>query len=267
MDNAELETITYTVSEGVATLTLNRPAQKNALDAVMRSEIGDVVAAIRRDRGIRSLIIAGAGGAFCAGGDIRTMDTGGKAEDARNRMADLHLWLEDLINLDRPVIAVVDGPAYGAGFGLALAADFILATPRARFCLSFLRLGLVPDCGVLYTLPRVVGLQRAKELMFSAREVDAQEAQQMGIVFEIHAPEQIDARAAQLAMSFTHASQTALSVTKRAVNASLHSNLATMLELEANGQGIARSTDYHRAAIARFMSKQPALFQWPERGA
>jgi 2-(1,2-epoxy-1,2-dihydrophenyl)acetyl-CoA isomerase len=264
LDNAEMETITYAVSEGVATLTLNRPAQKNALDLVMRGEIGEVVAAIRRDRGIRALIIAGAGGAFCAGGDIRTMDTGGKAEDARNRMADLHLWLEDLLNLDRPVIAAVDGPAYGAGFGLALAADFILATPRARFCLSFLRLGVVPDCGVMYTLPRVVGLQRAKELAFSTREIDADEARQMGIVFEVHTPEQIGQRAFQLALSFTQASPTALSVTKRALNASLHSSLATMLELEANGQAIARSTAYHRDAIARFVGKQPPLFEWPK---
>jgi 2-(1,2-epoxy-1,2-dihydrophenyl)acetyl-CoA isomerase len=169
-----------------------------------------------------------------------------------------------LLNLDRPVIAAVDGPAYGAGFGLALAADFILATPRARFCLSFLRLGVVPDCGVMYTLPRVVGLQRAKELAFSTREIDADEARQMGIVFEVHTPEQIGQRAFQLALSFTQASPTALSVTKRALNASLHSSLATMLELEANGQAIARSTAYHRDAIARFVGKQPPLFEWPK---
>ncbi|MFT5643551.1 MAG: 2-(1,2-epoxy-1,2-dihydrophenyl)acetyl-CoA isomerase [Janthinobacterium sp.] len=265
MAHAEMEAVSYTVSEGVATLTLNRPAQKNALDMVMRREIGAVVASIRCDRGIRALILAGAGGAFCAGGDLRTMmDGGGTAEEARNRMADLHLWLAELLNLDRPVIAVVDGPAYGAGFGLALAADFILATPRARFCLSFLKLGLVPDCAVLYTLPRVVGLQRAKEMAFSTREIDADEALRMGIVFEMHAPERIDARALQLALSFAQASQTALGLTKRALNASLDSSLATMLELEASGQALARSTDFHRDALLRFVKKQPQRFQWPQ---
>jgi len=139
MTNMEMEAITYSVADGVATLTLNRPAKKNALDSVMRTEIGAVIAELRRDRGIQALVITGAGGAFCAGGDLRAMDTGGNAEVARNRMADLHVWMHDLLTLDRAVIAAVDGPAYGAGFGLALAADFIIASPRARFCLSFQR--------------------------------------------------------------------------------------------------------------------------------
>lgn len=266
MTNTEMETITYTVADGVATLTLNRPTQKNALDGVMRNEIGEVIAELRRDRGIQALVITGAGGAFCAGGDLRGLNTGGNVEVARNRMADLHLWVQDLLTLDRPVIAAVDGPAFGAGFGLALAADIIIASPRARFCLSFQRLGLIPDCGVLYTLPRVVGLQRAKELCFSAREVDAEEARQLGIVLEIQPVEKLAERARQMALSFSLASATAMSISKNALNASLNCNLATMLELEATGQGLARSTDYHRDAIGRFLRKEPVLFQWPDAG-
>lgn len=257
-----MEAINYSVSDGIATLTLNRPQQKNALDSVMRNEIADVISAVRRDRGIHALVITGAGGAFCSGGDLRSMDTGGSAEIARTRMTDLHLWVEELLTLDRPVIAAVDGPAFGAGFGLALAADFILATPRARFCLSFLRLGVIPDCGVFYTLPRIVGVQRAKELAFSTREIDAEEAKRLGIVFEIQPEENLQERARQLAHSFTQASPTALSIIKRAMNASLGNDLGTMLEIEATGQGLARSTDYHRDAIQRYMNKQPQQFQW-----
>jgi 2-(1,2-epoxy-1,2-dihydrophenyl)acetyl-CoA isomerase len=264
LNNTEMEAITYSVSDGIATLTLNRPQQRNALDGVMRNEIAEVVSAVRRDRGIQVLIIAGAGGAFCAGGDLRSMDTGGNAEIARTRMTDLYLCVEELLTLDRPVIAAVDGPAFGAGFGLALAADLILATPRARFCLSFLRLGVIPDFGVSYTLPRMVGVQRAKELAFSTREIDAEEARQMGIVFEIQPEELLVERARQLAHSFTQASPTALSLIKRAMNASLGSDLSTMLEMEATGQGLARSTDYHRDATMRFLNKQPLLFQWPK---
>lgn len=259
-----MEAINYVVSDGIATLTLNRPQQKNALDGVMRDEIAEVMSAVRRDRGIHALIITGAGGAFCSGGDLRSMDTGGSAEIARTRMTDLHLWVEELLTLDRPVIAAVDGPAFGAGFGLALAADFILATPRARFCLSFLRLGVIPDCGVFYTLPRIVGVQRAKELAFSTREIDAEEAKQLGIVFEIQPEESLQERARQLAHSFTQASPTALSIIKRAMNASLGNDLGTMLEIEATGQGLVRSTDYHRDAIERYMNKQPQQFQWPK---
>ena len=264
MNDMEMEAITYSVADGVATLTLNRPAQKNAIDAVMRTEIGDVIAAIRRDRGIQALVITGAGGVFCAGGDVRSLNVGGSAELGRNRMADLHLWLHDLLNLGIPVIAAVDGPAYGAGFGLALAADFIIATPRARFCLSFQRLGLIPDCGVFYTLPRIVGLQRAKELCLSGREIDADEALKLGVVMEIHPEDQLALRARQMALSFSQASPTAISLTKSALNASLGSSLPAMLEMEATGQGLARSTDYHRDALERFLKKQPLLFQWPK---
>lgn len=264
MNKTNMEAITYEVSDGIGTLTLNRPEQRNALDNVMRNEIAEVVSSVRRDRGIAALIIAGAGGAFCSGGDLRAMDTGGSGEVARTRMADLHLWLEELLTLDRPVIAAIDGPAFGAGFGLALAADIILATPRARFCLSFLRLGVIPDCGIFYTLPRVVGVQRAKELAFSTREFGAEEARQMGIVLEIQPQERIARRAREMAQSFTQASPTVLSMIKRGMNASLGSDLGTMLEMEATGQGLARSTDYHRDAVKRFLGKQPLLFQWPE---
>jgi 2-(1,2-epoxy-1,2-dihydrophenyl)acetyl-CoA isomerase len=258
MEATEWQTIRYVVEDGVATLTLNRPAQRNALDAVMRSELTAALGAARRDRGVYALVLAGAGGAFCAGGDIRG------AEEGRNRMLDLHLWVEELINFDRPVIAAVDGPAFGAGFAIALAADFVLATPRARFCLSFLKLGLIPDCGVFYTLPRIVGVQRAKELAFSAREIGAEEASRLGIVSEIHDPETIAERARKIALSFTGASLTALSITKRAFNASFDSGLGALLEMEATGQGVARSSEYHRNAAAAFLNKEAPPFVWPK---
>lgn len=266
MEPTAMEAIRYEVAGGVAVMTLNRPSQRNALDNVMRREIGEVIGAIRRDRGIQALVIAGSGGAFCSGGDLRTMDTGGDAEVARNRMLELHLWLEELLTLDRPVIAAVDGPAYGAGFGVALAADIVIATPRARFCLSFLRLGLIPDCGVFHTLPRIVGMQRAKELIFSTRELGAQEARDMGIVMEIHPEDRLGERARELAQSFVQASPTAISLIKKALNASFGSDLRTMLEMEATGQGLARSTPYHRKAVASFLAKQPLPFKWPEGG-
>ena len=261
--SSEFKSLLYSVQGGVATLTLNRPAQKNALDMVMREELSQVVSAIRRDRSVRVVILSGAGGAFCSGGDISTMGSGGTAEEARERMASLLLTIEDLITLDRPVIAAVDGPAYGAGFGLALTADLILASPRARFCLSFLRLGAIPDCATLYTLPRMVGLQRAKELAFSTREFQAKEAKDMGIVSEIQPQEKITERAREIAMAMAELPMAALSLTKRGFNASLNSDLHTMLGLEATSQGVVRSSEYHREAARRFLNKEPQRFQWP----
>jgi len=257
-----METIRYEVREQVATLTLDQPATRNALNPQMREEVAGAVRSIKEDRSIRALVITGAGGHFCSGGDLRNIASVGLDNQGwRERLHSLHHWLQDLITLDRPVIAAVDGAAFGAGFGLALAADFVIATPRARFCVSFLRIGLVPDCGVFYTLPRIVGPQRAKELMLSAREVGAEEALRLGIAMELHEPEQLQARAQALAASFVQASPMAVSLIKRAVTAG--GDLATQLELEANAQALAMGTQAHRDAVQDFLAKRPARFAWP----
>jgi len=259
-----MEPVIFTVQDQVATVTLNRPAQRNSLDEATKRGLVEAVRAVQHDRDIRALVLTGAGGVFCAGGDIRAMQ-GAVLDSAgwRERMTQVRDFIEPLIQLDRPVIAAVDGAAFGAGFSLALAADFILASPTARFCMSFMRVGLVPDCGAFYTLPRVVGAQRAKELMLSAREVDAQEALRLGIVMEVHAQADLLARAHALAASFVHASPAAVSMTKRAVSASAHNDLGALMEIEANAQAVAFGTSQHREAVARFLDKQPARFQWP----
>jgi len=264
MTNA-FKTIRFDVHEQVATLTLDNPAKRNALDPAMREEVAQIVASVRRDRSIRALIITGANGHFCSGGDLRNIATVGLDNQGwRNRMLDLHDWLQDLLTLDRPVIAAVDGAAAGAGFSLALAADFILATPRARFCMSFMKVGLVPDCGAFYTLPRIVGVQRAKELMLSARDIDAAEALQLGIALELHEPAQLLARAQALAASFVNASPVAVSLVKRAL-AGWGAPLPALLEQEANAQALAMGTEDHRTAVRRFLDKESALFRWPPR--
>jgi len=262
MDN--YQTIKLDISEAIATLTLNRPEKKNALDLPIRAEIADALARVRGTESARVLILTGAGSDFCSGGDIRGMAaTAITAEAGHRRMRDVHAWLRGLIEFDRPVIAAVDGVAFGAGFSLALTADFILATPRARFCASFQRLGLVPDSGILYTLPRAIGLQRAKALLLSAREIDAVTAQDWGIVTEIVSAGSLAERARAIARSLAGASGTALALTKSALERTFESDLSAMLEFEAAVQGVAFSTDYHRAAVKRFLDKQPLLFQWP----
>ncbi len=258
------ETIIYTVVDGIATVTLNRPAQKNALNLTMRGELCDVVMKIRRDRDIRAVILCGGGGDFCAGGDIRGMNIS-SAEAGRNRLDDLHAWLEPLMDLDRAVVAAVNGVAYGAGFSLALAADFVLATPRTRFCMPFMKVGLIPDCGALYTLPRIVGMQRAKEILFSAREISANEAQQLGLVLEIVPENVLLQRAQAIAQCMVNASASAFGLAKRVLNKSFESSLSTVLAHESTAQGIVFTTDFHREAAQRFVDKKTPLFQWPAK--
>ncbi len=251
--------------DGVAVIAFDRPERRNALDIPMRTEFARVVATAIADDAVRVIVLTGHGGHFCAGGDIGSMRSGeGMTADAgRQRMRQMLQNVSALYTCDKPVLAAVEGCAFGGGFGLALLSDMVVAAEGARFCMSFTRVGLVPDSGALYTLPRVVGMQRAKELMFSAREIDAHEAQQMGIVLEVTPRGGALERTLALAHSLTQASQVAIAMTKTALNNSLSSDLRSMIELEANAQGVAFSSSYHRQAVERFLAKQAPLFQWP----
>ena len=251
------------VADGVATLTMNRPEARNALDAAMKQAFAELVPRLAADDAVRAVVLTGAGGAFCAGGDLRAMAAVRPAmtlDGWRQRMREIHPWLIQLIELDKPLVAAVDGPAFGAGFGLALAADFVVASPRARFCLSFMKVGLGPDFGAVYTLPRVVGVQRAKELMLSAREVPAAEALQLGLVLEVQPEDRLLARARALAGSFVDASPEAVRFIKQDVAASLASSLPEMLEREADHQARCFDTAYQAEAVERFLAKQPPRF-------
>lgn len=255
-------TIELAIDDGLATLTLARPERKNALTALMFSELLDALNGLRRNTTVRALLLIGAGNDFCSGADI----SGNVSDDAAAvcaRIMEYNLLLMALVDFDRPVIAAVDGVAYGAGFSLALAADFIIASERARFCMVFARIGLVPDLGASWTLPRVVGLQKAKELIYSAREVAAQEALELGIAIEVQPAALLRDRAEALARSMTHMSASGFGATKRLLARALESDLASQLDAEAYVQTVALSSSYPREAAARFMRKEPPQYQWP----
>ncbi|CAN7171163.1 enoyl-CoA hydratase/isomerase family protein [Pseudorhodoferax sp. LjRoot39] len=246
-----------------AILTLDDAPVRNALSPEMRVEVAEVVERVRTDTGIRALVITGANGHFCSGGDLRNIANAGLDNAGwRDRLHLLHGWLAKLLSLDKPVICAVDGAAYGAGFGLALAGDFLIATPRARMSVSFLKVGLVPDCGIFYTLPRVVGPQRARELMLSAREVKADEALRLGIAMEVVEADQLLPRALALARSFEGASPMAVSLIKRACAST--GDLVGQLSLEADAQALAMGSPEHKSAIQDFLQKRPPRFSWPE---
>ena len=258
----DLETMIYELRDEVAIITLNRPEARNALDVPMRRELAEVVAEIRDDDGVRAVILTGAGGVFCAGGDMRGLNEKRSSAQSYKRIADLHVWLPALVNLEKPVIAAVDGPAFGGGMNLALAADFILASEGARFCQVFGRIGLVPDLAGMFLLPRLVGLQRAKELVFSGRTLRADEAMAMGIVHSVHAPDRLLDAAFALARRFCSASTLAIGLAKTILNQSFNLDQRAMAELEAMAQALCMDSAYHKEAVQRFLDKQPALFDW-----
>jgi 2-(1,2-epoxy-1,2-dihydrophenyl)acetyl-CoA isomerase len=265
-----MDAVLLNITEGVATITLNQPANRNAFTPEVRAAMARIVPQVLGDPEVRSVVLSGSGGVFCAGGDIRAMkERLGQfnVKDVRARMGELYAWVRALIETDKPVIAAVDGPAFGAGFSLVLAADVVVATQRARFCLSFMRIGLVPDCGAFYTLPRVVGVQRAKELMLSARELDVNEAQRLGVVMDIVADEAALLAAAQTyARSFSNASSLAAGLIKQRVGSALQTDLETALLNETNDQALCFADPYNGEAVQRFLNKEPTLYQWPRVG-
>jgi enoyl-CoA hydratase/carnithine racemase len=221
---------------------------------------------MRDDPAVRAVVLTGAGGHFCSGGDIKTIgQSDGKRDifEGRERIRKLHRWFDELVDLEKPVIAAVDGAAFGAGLSLALAADFVLASPRAKFCSVFARIGYVPDMGTMYLLPRAVGLARAKELVFSARFVDAQEALDIGLAQQMC---QGDLRQAALefAARFHSAPTESLGLAKGVMNHAFESDRRTVYAQEAMAQAMCRETAFHQEAARRFLAKEAPLYQWPD---
>lgn len=252
-------------ADGVAQVTLNRPGAKNALSARMAEELTATMRALGADEAVRAIVLTGAGGDFCAGGDVKDMGSGGPRtpEQRRASMARYRELAMALLGVDKPLVAALDGVAYGAGLSIALTADLVLVSARVRCAMVFHRIGLVPDVAAWYTLPRIVGLQRAKELIYSAREFGADEALRMGLALEVLAPDALLPRALELARSLATGPATAFSLSKRALNASLNSELGAMLDLEASAQAVAASSDHAREAVRRFVAREPAAFRWP----
>jgi len=256
-------TLELSIEDGLATLTLMRAERKNALTGQMADELREVLVSLRTNPEVKALLLTGAGSDFCSGADVSKMGDGFAAIDVLQRMDHYNRLLGELANFDRPVIAAVDGVAFGAGFSLALAADFVIASQRARFCMAFARIGLVPDLGATHTLPRIVGLPKAREIIYSAREVCAQEALALGIALEVHPADRFRARAEELARSMSNLSTVAFGLTKRLLSRSFEVDLAAQLDAETNAQAVAMSSPYVQQAAARFMRKEPALYQWP----
>ncbi|WDS36927.1 enoyl-CoA hydratase/isomerase family protein [Pseudoxanthomonas sp.] len=254
------------VEDGIATLSLSNPGRKNALSPIMRMELDQTLDRLGQDPQVRALMLVGAGTDFCSGGDISAMSSmaDSDAERFRARMLDQHRTYRKLLEFDRPVIAAVDGVAFGAGFSLAMAADLVIASTRARFCLSFAKVGLVPDLGILYTLPRLIGMARARELIYSARELDAAQARDLGLVLEVTGAQDLMSRATQYARSMAGTSPVAFSLTKMLLARSYEMDLGTLLHAEASAQGIAFTSAHAQEAIGRFMRREPGQFQWPD---
>jgi len=266
--------IELTLEDGIAVLTMNRPEQRNPFTPEFSSQIEDHLNSIKANSDVRVLILTGSGGVFSAGGDLKGMKArmeglaAGTIEPSafRERVYRLNVWVQAFRNLDIPVIAAVDGPAYGGAFGLAMCADFVLCSERAEFCAAFTRIGAIPDCGLLFTLPRMIGVQRSKEIMATGRTISAGEAKDLGLALEVYPADDLMAEAIRMAKQLQQASSVAFGITKRVLNQAFDLSASAVLEMEATGQAISFTTDYHKDSVQRFIDKRPLKFQWNKKG-
>jgi 2-(1,2-epoxy-1,2-dihydrophenyl)acetyl-CoA isomerase len=256
------EHILYDVNQGVAAITFNRPDVLNSINRAMASEIRQALSASSADAEVRAVMLTGAGRAFCAGQDLaEAMPKEGPAPDLGDIVArGYNPIVRTIRQLDKPVVCAVNGVAAGAGANLAFACDFVLAASDASFIQSFSKIGLVPDTGGTFFLPRCIGMARATALMMLANKVTAQEAVAMGLILKaVDAPklvEEATALSRQLATQPTRG----LGLIKRALNASATNGLDEQLALEAQLQAEAGSTADYREGVKAFLEKRPPVF-------
>lgn len=258
MQNANL---TMQVEDGIAVITLNRPEVRNAIDDEMRRDFVAMLDQVSRDNAIRALVLTGAGKAFCAGGDIRSMKermaapAGQVAFNGWSRQQRTHHAISALHNLNKPTIAAVNGAATGLGCDLALCCDFVLASESATFAMTYILRGLIPDGGGMYFLPRRVGLARAKELIYTGRTVSAQEAHGMGMADRTAPPDALLQHACDWARMLSAGSPAALALGKAILNQTFELSAEQVFALGSQAQAICYSTDEHKDSVAAFLDK------------
>lgn len=257
-----METVILRRDGGVVTVVLNRPERKSALTRAMIDELRSTFDAVSRNPGDRVLVLTGAGDDFCSGADLSDTDRPPLGDPAAalgsvRKVGDVALSLR---RLAKPTIAKVDGVAVGAGLGLALACDLVVASERARFSMIFVRRALSPDCATSWLLPRLVGAAKAKELAFLGEIVDADTALRIGLVNRVVAYDELDAAVGAWASQLADGPSLALSTTKALLDGSWSTPLAEALEREAECQAANLAGPDVREAVAAFLEKRAPRF-------
>ncbi|MGW0396015.1 enoyl-CoA hydratase/isomerase family protein [Streptomyces sp. NPDC003042] len=256
------EDILHRTDNGVSWITLNRPHTMNALTHPQRDRVIALLADASADPTVRAVVLTATGTGFCAGADLRsptpTPATGDRVAGDVSRMIRLgaQRLITAVLDCEKPVIAAVNGTAAGIGAHLALACDLVIAAEEARFIEVFVRRGLVPDGGGAYLLPRLVGPQKAKELMFFGDAVPAAEAQRLGLVNKVVPVEELEATARAWAERLAQGPTRAIALTKQLVNASLDSDRATGLAAEATAQELNMTTADANEGVASFVERR-----------
>ena len=251
--------IELTQSNGIATVSLNRPEKLNALTPGMRDGLKQTFDALGQDNDVRAVILTGAGRGFCGSGDVTSMGDF-TPETARDRLKQAHRMILAVANIEKPVIAAVRGPVAGIGWSLALACDLVVASETAKFIQVFRNVGLAPDGGAVYFLTQVLGVQRAREIVYSARPVPAAEALALGLVVQVVPDDELGSASTALAERLGRGPAFSFGVTKKLFKSMTVPSLEAFLDSEAWAQEACLMTADHREGVQAFLEKRRPQF-------
>jgi len=252
--------VLYQVDGAVATITLNRPDVLNALNTALMLALREAVEKASADAAVRAVVVTGAGRGFSAGADLAS-SSGGTGNAGTTLRERYHPVILAMRAMPKPIISAVNGVAAGAGMSIAMAGDIILAGRSASFLQAFSKIGLVPDAGSTWFLPRYVGDVRARALAILADRISAQDAQSFGLVWQVHEDAELLPKAQEMAQRLAAMPTRAYAMIKQALNDSHQRDLATQLELEADLQVEAGKTEDFREGVAAFLQKRPPQFK------
>jgi enoyl-CoA hydratase/carnithine racemase len=259
----DYETIIYEKADKVARITLNRPEALNALNGQMLMELPKAIAEADKDDDVRAVIITGAGRSFCAGGDHRHIETltGSSERAAAFGSQGGNRVVVGLQGMAKPTLAVVNGPAVGGGFDIALACDMRIGSENARFMVAFTRIGLVPGTGSHWLLPRIVGLSQACRLIYTGDLVEAEEARQMGLLDWLVPSDKLEEEATALALRIAQGPPIALRLDKMVIYEGLNSDFETAVNLGSMCERLCLGTEDFKEGIRAFAEKRRPVFQ------
>lgn len=245
---------------GIATITMNQPERLNAISREMVKGLKQAFLQVSADKNVKVVVLTGAGRAFCAGADLTMLDGTISPKEGKDLPLEVSEITKIIYNLEKPVIAAVNGFCMGGGLEYAMACDFIISSPKSKFAQATIKIGLVPDLGASYLLPRAVGVQKARELIYTGKTIDAMEAERIGLILKVVEEETFEDSIEEFALELAQGPSITMGLAKLMVNRNSSKTLEESLENEAWAQSICFQNNDYLEGLQAFKEKRAPIF-------